>query len=63
MTKIEQHKIIEQIREYEHKLRGRDRDEFEMMRKRDHDDEDLDGNTRKRLMEIYQQVVPERYRI
>ncbi len=63
MTKTEQHKIIEQIREYEHKMRGRDKDEFDMMRKRDRDDEDLDEHTRKRLLALYEQYVPERFRL
>lgn len=62
MTKVEQHKIIETLHDYQHKMRGRDQDEFEMMRKRDRDDEELDAMTRKRLLELYAQYVPERYR-
>ncbi len=62
MTKTEQHKIIESVREYEHKLSGREADEFEMMRKRDKDDEELDRISLGKLLAFYEKVVPERYR-
>ena len=62
MTRVEQHKMIETLREYEHKIRGRDRDEFDMMRKRDRDDEELDDLSRKRLIDLYNRYVPERFR-
>ena len=62
MTRIEQHKIVEALQDYVHRMRGRDLDEFEMMRKRDRDDEDLDELTRYRLTEIYVKYVPERLR-
>ena len=62
MTKIEQRKMIELLREYSHKMRGRETDDFEMMRKRDRDDEDLDEITRRKLSELYIKYVPERFR-
>lgn len=62
MTRVEQHKIIEMLNEYSHKMRGKDLDEFEMMRKRDRDDEELDDMRRKRLMELFERYVPERFR-
>jgi len=62
MTKTEQQKIIEALREYSHKMGGREGDEFDMFRKRDHDDEDLDELSKKRLMEVYIKYVPERFR-
>ena len=62
MTRVEQHKIIEELRDYVHKMRGRDLDEFEMMRKRDRDDEELDELSRHRLTELYTRYVPERMR-
>jgi hypothetical protein len=62
MTKVEQHKMIETLHDYQQKMRGRDLDEFEMMRKRDRDDEELDAITRRRLLELYTLYVPERYR-
>jgi hypothetical protein len=62
MTKTEQHKIIESVREYSHKLRGRESDDFDMMRKRDKDDEELDEMSLRKLLALYEKVVPERYR-
>jgi hypothetical protein len=62
MTSIEQHKIIQALAEYAHKLRGRERDEFDMMVKRDRDDEELDEITRRKLLELYRTYVPERFR-
>lgn len=62
MTRVEQHKIIETLHEYAHKMRGKDLDEFEMMRKRDRDDEELDSIRRKMLLELFERYVPERFR-
>ena len=62
MTRVEQHKIIETLNDYAHKMRGRDADEFEMMRKRDRDDEELDEMARRRLTELVLKYVPERFR-
>lgn len=62
MTKIEQHKIIEMLLDYIHKMHGRDLDDFEMFRKRDRDDEDLDEISRRRLSELYVKFIPERFR-
>lgn len=62
MTRIEQHKMIELLKDYAHKMRGKDSDDFEMLRKRDHDDEDLDAISRRRLNELYEKYVPERLR-
>ncbi len=62
MTKMEQHNIIETLRDYVHKMHGRDLDDFEMMRKRDRDDEDLDEISRRQLTALYVKYVPERLR-
>ena len=62
MTKIEQHKMIETLKDYVHKMKSRDLDDFEMMRKRDRDDEDIDEMTRRRLAELFIAYVPERFR-
>ncbi|MBA4312795.1 MAG: hypothetical protein C0417_09215 [Chlorobiaceae bacterium] len=62
MTKIEQHKIIDLLRDYLHKMSGSDLDDFEMLRKRDRDDEDLDTFGRRRLSELYVKYVPDRFR-
>ena len=60
MTRVEQHKIIESLMDYVHKMRGTDMDDFEMLRKRDRDDEDLDFLSRTRLTELFAKYVPER---
>lgn len=62
MTRVEQHKMIETLRDYSHKMKGRDRDDFEMMRKRDRDDEELDEMARRRLNDLMLAYVPERFR-
>ena len=62
MTRIEQHKIVETLGDYVHKMHGSDLDDFEMMRKRDRDDEDLDVLSRRRLSELYIKYVPTRLR-
>lgn len=62
MTKVEQRKIVEMLRDYVHKMHGRDMDDFEMLWKRDRDDEDFDEFARRRLSELYVKYVPERLR-
>ncbi|MBI1804298.1 MAG: hypothetical protein HY033_03200 [Ignavibacteriae bacterium] len=62
MTRTEQHKIVEALVDYLHKMDGSELDEFEMMRKRDRDDEDLDALSRHTLTELYVKYVPERFR-
>ena len=62
MTRIEQHEMVEMLRDYVYKMRGRDLDDFELLRKRDRDDEDLDLFGRQRLTELYVQYIPGRLR-
>lgn len=62
MTKVEQHNIIEMLKDYIHKMKGRDLDDYEMLKKRDRDDEDLDEFGRRKLSELYVKYVPERFR-
>lgn len=62
MTRVEQHKMIEALHDYEHRMKGRDLEDFQMFRKRDRDDEELDQLSRRRLQELYEKYVPERYR-
>lgn len=62
MTRVEQHKMIEALREYQHRMKGREVEDFEMFRKRDRDDEELDDLSRRRLMELTEKYVPERFR-
>ncbi len=62
MTRVEQHNMVETLKDYIHKMRGTDLDEFEMIRKRDRDDEGLDALTLHRLSELFKQYVPARFR-
>ena len=62
MTRVEQHKVVESLREYQHKMKGREADDFEMFHKRDRDDEELDELSRRRLLELYEKYVPARFR-
>jgi hypothetical protein len=62
MTHVEQHKMIGALRDYEHKMKGKDSYDFEMFKKRDTDDEELDEQSRRRLIQLYEAYVPERLR-
>ncbi len=62
MTKVEQHKIIETLKDYYKKMNRYEADEFDMFRKRDYDDEDLDSLSKKKLLELYEKYVPARFR-
>ena len=46
--------MIEELRDYMHKMKGKDYYDFEMFAKRDKDDEDLDAISRRRLQELYE---------
>ena len=54
MTHEEQHRMIEELRDYMSRMKGRDYFDFEMFLKRDKDDEDLDSLSRRRLQELYE---------
>ena len=62
MTRVEQHKLVESLREYQNKMKGREADDFDMFHKRDRDDEELDDLSRRRLLELYEKYVPARFR-
>jgi hypothetical protein len=62
MTRIEQHKMIQELRDYAHKMKRTDQEAFDMFVKRDRDDEDLDAQSTKRLNVMYETYVPERLR-
>ncbi len=53
MTKAEQHKLIEELKDYIPLMKGNDYYDYEMYVRRDQDDEDLDSLSVKRLMELY----------
>ncbi len=62
MTHIEQHKIIQELKDYRHKMKRYDQEDFEMFVKRDADDEDLDAQSTRRLKQLYELYVPARLR-
>ncbi len=62
MTHIEQHKMIQELKDYLHKMKRYDQEEFEMFLKRDADDEDLDAHSLRRLQQLYELYVPARLR-
>jgi hypothetical protein len=57
MTSVEQHKIVAELCDYERRMTRKDLEVFEMFRKRDKDDEDLDLQSRAKLMELYETYV------
>ena len=62
MTHAEQHRMILELKEFAHRMPGRERDEFEMFLKRDRDDEDLDEISRKRLVQMAETYIRRRPR-
>ena len=49
MTRVEQHKMIDELRDYARYMRGKDAFDFDMFVKRDKDDEYLDQLSQDRL--------------
>ncbi|MEK6570612.1 MAG: hypothetical protein AABZ61_04525 [Bacteroidota bacterium] len=46
--------MIDELRDYVFKMKGKDYYDFEMFLKRDKDDEDLDEISKRRLVELYE---------
>ena len=57
---VEQRKLVLELQDYHHKMKGKDYDEFEMMVKRIRDDEELDKMTLARLEALREQYLPKR---
>lgn len=57
MTSVEQHAMIRDLHEHEHRMTRDDAELFAMFRKRDYDDEDLDALSRKKLVELHERYV------
>jgi len=57
MTSVEQHKLIRELRDYEHRMTREEQERFDMYRKRDKDDEDLDRLSKVKLQEMYDKYV------
>ncbi len=57
MRIIEQHKVIQELKDYLPKMSKADRYAFEMFQKRDKDDEELDAISTARLEELQKRYV------
>ncbi len=62
MTHAEQHKMIVELMDRTRLMSGREREEFEMFVKRDKDDEDLDDQSRKKLVRFFEMYAHRRSR-
>jgi hypothetical protein len=56
MTRVEQHKMIDELKDYTRFMKGKDASDFEMFVKRDKDDEDLDELSQRRLESLFETV-------
>lgn len=57
MTSIEQHKLINELRDVEQRMTREDQQLFSMFRKRDRDDEDLDLISKRKLTGMYEKYI------
>lgn len=57
MTRIEQHKMIQELKEFASAMSREDLGILEMLSKRDKDDEDLDSRAISSLERLHQQYV------
>ncbi len=57
MSYVEQHKMVEELKDHAARMKGRDAYDFDMLLKRDKDDETLDSLSFKRLQELYETYV------
>ncbi len=60
MSYVEQHKMVEELKDYAHRMKGGDEYDFDMLLKRDKDDEMLDSLSFKRLQELYETYAGKR---
>jgi hypothetical protein len=52
--------MVDELRDYMSKMKGKDYYDFEMFWKRDRDDEDLDEISKKRLVELHEKYYQKR---
>jgi len=52
--------MVDELRDYMNKMKGKDYYDFEMFWKRDRDNEDLDEMSKKRLVELYEKYCRKR---
>lgn len=58
----EQKKLVEELEDYQVKMKGKDYYDFDMLRKRIQDEDELDALAVKRLMELRELYLPARSR-
>jgi hypothetical protein len=63
MTSVEQHKMVQQLKQKTSKMKPEERRMFEMMAKRDKDDEDLDTLTFAQLKQLHQKFYPKHSKV
>ena len=54
----EQKKMVDELRDYHMKMKGKDYYDYDMLRKRIDDDDELDELSLKRVMELREQYLP-----
>lgn len=62
MTRAEQRRMIQDLRDYVHRMTRTEEEEFTLMLRRDKDDEDLDLIRQRRLTEMHTRLVVNRRR-
>jgi hypothetical protein len=62
MTRAEQRRMIQELRDYVHRMTRTEEEEFTLMLRRDKDDEDLDLIRQRRLTEMHTRLVVNRRR-
>jgi hypothetical protein len=58
MTSVEQHKMVQRLKQVMMKMNSSERQSFEMMVKRDRDDEELDSLTIAKLKQLHENLFP-----
>lgn len=62
MTHEEQKRMIQELRDYTHRMTRAEEEAFQMYVKRKKDDEDLDTLSQRRLADMYERYVVKRTR-
>lgn len=60
MTHEEQKRMVQELRDYTHRMTRTEEEAFQMYVKRKKDDEDLDNISQKKLAEMYERYVVNR---
>lgn len=63
MTRVEQHKMIQELRDCVSRMNRDEQYQVEMMLKKDKDDEDLDAQSVKKMEELHAQYVKKKSKL